>query len=369
MKKLLTLSFLLLCSAPLFPCGNEYGHTLNGQEIYSPYIYLAQHHRGFDKESLKSRLAKLEMQIANGEADYKTWSDIALNLMKLGQSDSALSILQPLALKHPNEYNVLANLGTCYELVGQLDSALKYISTGLKMNSESHRGSEWIHVKILEAKILEKRYPGWMSLNEIIKTEDLVARVDTTKLRNSLYEVNSHFIYQIRTRAPFTPAPNKTIANLLVSMGDFNTEIGTYENAILAYAHAIEYQESHYLDRKIKNKIRALNRKKADLLKTTEVPEPFLYMMSRSKISPDLLLMGLDEFVTDIDSSLKNQRNLQDSLHLLQLQLDSVRIEKEETLKWKEQEYQGEKKRLYYYFALAFALGVAISLLLVKRKS
>lgn len=53
--------------------------------------------------------------------------------MKLGKADVALEILKELNYHYPNEYKIVANLGTAYELNAELDSALKYIKKGIKL--------------------------------------------------------------------------------------------------------------------------------------------------------------------------------------------------------------------------------------------
>ena len=82
----------------------------------------------FDTKRIQTRLNKLAQITKTGEATFKTWSDISVNLMKLGKIDSAIHILIPLVEKHPDEYNLLSNLGTCYELNGNLTKALEYLS-------------------------------------------------------------------------------------------------------------------------------------------------------------------------------------------------------------------------------------------------
>lgn len=157
MRALLVLITLLIVPTISYPCGNEYGETLDGTRMYGRYFYLSPDMRAFNTERLTEHLDDLYRRSGNLSGDYKIWSDIAVNLMKLGMADSAIKILIPLAKKYPEEYNILANLGTGYELIGALDSAHKYISKGFEINPRSHRGSEWIHVKILEAKIQEKQ--------------------------------------------------------------------------------------------------------------------------------------------------------------------------------------------------------------------
>jgi len=55
----------------------------------------------------------------------------------------------------------LPDLGTAYELAGKNEPALRWIREGLRRNPNSHKGTEWLHVKILEAKIeQEKQRPS-----------------------------------------------------------------------------------------------------------------------------------------------------------------------------------------------------------------
>lgn len=88
--------------------------------------------------------------------DYKLLSDFSWKLAQKGEYKAALAILTALEKKYPNEYNVLANLGTLYELLGKPRSALDYLSRAIKISPDSHYGSEWIHVHILQVKLGEK---------------------------------------------------------------------------------------------------------------------------------------------------------------------------------------------------------------------
>lgn len=340
-----------------YPCGNEYGETLDGTRMYGRYFYLSPDMRVFNVKRLNEHLDELYQRSKGLPNDYKIWSDIAVNLMKLGQADSALKILVPMAKKYPEEYNILANLGTCYELVGALDSALKYISSGFKVNPKSHNGSEWIHMEILKAKIKEKHSPGWLSKNPIIEIQDVVDRFRSLKESRLVYAVNRHFSYQIRTRAPFTPAPNQVMTNLMITLGDFNTEHGTYENALLAYANALDFQDKYAVERRIKERIRELNRKRSARTDPGELSQMFLWMMERSKVNPELLVSGLREYSLRLDSLDRSDEVKKDSFDRLRLQVDSVESLLRDQKAIKEEELAVAHSQRHKYVGFGALLG------------
>lgn len=365
MKKILLFLLLSTLSFKTYPCGNEYGYTLDGERQYTRYFFLSERMLHFDEVKIKTKLSKLREKVNDGSANYKTHSDIALNLMKLGKADSSVLLLRSLLRDYPDEYNINANLGTAYELTGKLDSALKYISRGVEINATSHRGSEWVHVKILEAKIKEKKYRGWIDTHPIIELNDLLQKIDSANKRHELSTINHQVFYQIRTRAPFTPAPNKVLANILVTLGDFNAKVETYENALLAYANAINYEPSPYIQRKIKEKITALNRKRKAHPK--EVPSEFIRFMTRAEISPDLLLLGLDDFTEKLDSIHLDEVSKNDSLEILKNKIDSLVQNSEAQLKSQKDTDSNQSNPLYIGMGLLVGIGLTLTVLR-KRK-
>ena len=324
-----------------------------------------------DTARIHKRIAEAKEKIELDANDYKSKSNYAVNVMKLGKVDEALEILKELQLSYPNEYNINANLGTAYELSGQLDSAYKYISKGYKMNRNSHRGSEWIHVKILEAKIKAKGNPAWFRSHSIIDVDSIIRKVKTGgNIRYYLQTFERHLQYQIRTRAPFTPSPNMVIANLLVSMGDVESEVGTYENGILAYAYALEFQYDPSYERMIKSKIKAFNKKHKDVGRG--VPDEFIHMMIKSEINPELLTIGLLEVSERLDSVHLAEVAHHDSLDVLKSQLDStLKAGSENENKLLEEVTAAEQKGIQYLIAGiigGLAIGFGIGFILKRKK-
>ncbi len=375
MKKIFWLvTALLTFELAGFSCGNEYGVTLDGKRVYTRYLYLTPSMKSFDTPRIEEKLDQLQKELKSDPNNFKLKSDISVNLMKLGRADSALRILNPLLGQYPNEYHLMANLGTAYELTGKLDSALKYIKMGYATNPKSHLSSEWVHVKILEAKIKNKRGPGWIRAYPIIEPQFLINKVDTQNLRKSLREVNNEVFYQIRTRAPFTPAPNAVLANILISLGDFNKKVGTYENALLSYAYALEFQGSTTIKRRITERIRVLNMEHLNTKASYEFSPMFLRLMNRSKVDPELMLLGLDDYANQLDSIHTANWKNKDSLQLIKGELDSVRLLYENyqvsTLeKQKVHEAAVSKRNIYLIAALILVLvSIAFAVVVFKKR-
>ena len=301
----------LLISSAVFPCGNEYGHKLDGTKMHSQYFYLRPYHLKFDTVKLRKQIADYDSKYSiTDSATYpikslekdKALSNKALALMKLGKVSKAKDILVDLVTRNPKEYSMVANLGTAYELSGELDSALKYISKGLEINPKSHYGSEWIHVELLKAKIKRKRSKYYIIKNPILSDELLESKRDTSKRYWHRSRVLNHIYWQVRTRAPFTPAPNEVIWNLLLTAGEFAQKHDTYENALLAFAYSRKYAYNYEQKRKSEQKIKALNKLRDKLPHDKMVDRMFFHTIKRADISPDFLLMGLDELSESLDS-------------------------------------------------------------------
>ena len=72
--------------------------------------------------------------------------------------------------KYPNEYVVIANLGTTYELMGNNEKALEYIKKGMKLNPRSHNGSEWIHVESVGSENRHREKPKTIGRKKLTPT-------------------------------------------------------------------------------------------------------------------------------------------------------------------------------------------------------
>ncbi len=331
MKFLLLLGSLYLGTLS-FACGNEYGHNLEGSRVYTEFFYLSDHHRSFDKEAIQRALDNAITKRGQTEDDFKNESNIALYYMKLGEVKKALQILEPLAKEYPGEYTILANLGTAYELDGQLNKALQHIKKGYEINPDSHLGSEWIHIKILEAKIRAKSNPSSLLDQPIVTLADLEAHEADLETRHVNRRVmgealSNQMALQIRTRVPFTPAPNKVITNLLKTYAQYAEKYETYENALMAQIYRLEFEGSEMRRITIKRDIDALV-KKIRTSPGTRLSPMFVDLIRSGDIDPTLMIYAADTIEFQLQAA-DMQRNAKlDSFDLLKQRVDSLEASK-----------------------------------------
>lgn len=224
---------LLACSLPTKACLNyyytvdRYGHMhAQGEES----DVMIGFNTNFNLRLLQKNMEEQQTALQN-EPSYKTLSDYAVMLMKAGRNDAALTILQSLYTAHPNEYQLAANLGTSYELAGETDSALKYIKRGMELNPDAHEGSEWVHVKVLEAKLRLRTDSAYLSTHTVL---DLTPQQEMDTMVAQQLEI------QLRERFPFCPGPDPIMACLMEDFADVTMNTNSIEDA-KAYYNIAKY--------------------------------------------------------------------------------------------------------------------------------
>lgn len=262
MKLILALSFLILQQLPLGACYNESHINKNGSNNKRSEP-MALFYNEPDKEEATKFLAKYELtKIKNYDAD--TQSDIAVNLSYLGRYTEALDILIRLQKEHPDNYNYAANLGTTYELLGKNELALQFIKKGIELNPDSHEGSEWVHVKILEAKLKMAGNPDWIYKNRVLGTGVNFDSKESASLNDKAWHVE----YQLQERIPFTPFPDALLANVFDELGDLYATQQSVELAYVAYDFALRNDATDHFG--VKAKMEALK----PILKKNKIAVP-----------------------------------------------------------------------------------------------
>ncbi len=237
-KTLLLLGLWLAAGRGAFGCINEYHVTLKGNEVHD-YAGLPRFVRAFDREASRQYLDTVDLDHPE-KYGFKQQSDIAVQLARLGEYAQSLRMLQGLYRQHPGEYTLAANLGTLYELNGKPDSALFYIKRSMALNPGSHRGSEWVHVRILQAKLNGQKDARWLTQHSILGIGEGAGKDapdGETPYVDSIY----HITYQLQERIPFTPAPDRLMARLLKEYADLLARELSIESAFTAYQMALVY--------------------------------------------------------------------------------------------------------------------------------
>ncbi|MNJ91774.1 Tetratricopeptide repeat protein [compost metagenome] len=255
MRFILT-TLLLFCYSIGFSCYNEY-HALDAQgHFHQMEVGEIRFQTNFDMRRIEKQLLKLGQKLQT-KADFKLLSDYGLYLVKAGKVKEALVLFEALAKAYPNEYSIIANLGTTYELSGNNEKALEYIRKGLKLNPNSHAGSEWIHVKLLLAKIELAKNPDYLTKNTILNLTPQQEASET--IRKQLY-------IQLQERFPFCKGPDPIMADLFIDLGDCYVSTISFEHAKGLYQIAKLYYKTERtdVDEKIEQ-VRKLRAKYANL--------------------------------------------------------------------------------------------------------
>lgn len=208
--------------------------------------------KNFNKELNVSKLHKLETKLKK-EHSFQALSDYSICLMKLGKPKEALDILAEIYQHYPNNYKIASNLGTAYELNGQVDSALKYIKRGLQLNPNDHEGSEWVHVKVLETKLILIKNPNYLVESTALQL---------TKAQKFDTLIRKQIIIQVRERFPFTPGPDAIMGNIFIDLAECYANTASIEYAKVLYQIAKTYygDKSPTIDVKIKEMQNLINK-------------------------------------------------------------------------------------------------------------
>ncbi len=177
-------------------------------------------------------------------------NNLAVALIHLGEVKKAIAILENLEKKYPGQYPVAANLGTAYELNGENQKALEWIKKGVERNPKSHFGTEWLHVKILEAKIAMEQDPEWLNNHSVLGADfgtgekqdpSEISTTDYLGQKKSLTEIQDALGYQLHERLEFIKPPERVVADLLVDLSKALAILRTPEHAKAVNDLAVKY--------------------------------------------------------------------------------------------------------------------------------
>jgi hypothetical protein len=144
-----------------------------------------------------------------------------------------------LYVKHPDEYNIVANLGTAYELIGDDQKALDLLKKAMNINYLSHYGSEWIHINILEQKLGPQHFDKIVDLKfndfgQWITSKSYVFERNPDSLKLQL-------AYQLHERIGFIAAPDSVIGHLVLDFADLVAKTDVRDSSLAFYDYAVQY--------------------------------------------------------------------------------------------------------------------------------
>ena len=246
--------------------------------------------------------------IATKNVDYL--SDYAMVLIVNGKYEEAKNSYLNLAKVKPGQYTTALNLGTVYELLGDNKSALTWIQKAIQLNPESNDRSEWLHVRILEAKI---NGDAFINTDFLLHTDFGRDSMPLTKLsEEELMHLRNALFFQLNERLTFIHSEDKVVAQLLFDLANVSLLIGTniYQvNDIYSMAKKYGYanpiwEARHINAKKLSEKI---NRGQihsslhSEIIQTPKVDFPWVIILSICfLISPIFMFFFLRSKMNDI---------------------------------------------------------------------
>ncbi|OWK38162.1 DUF3299 domain-containing protein [Fimbriiglobus ruber] len=84
-------------------------------------------------------------------------ADLGALYVRLGQPQKAVDILRPAARAHPTHFHLAANLGTAWQLVGDLEQAAAALEDAARLAPKELKDAEAYHLKLVRLRAAEGR--------------------------------------------------------------------------------------------------------------------------------------------------------------------------------------------------------------------
>lgn len=253
LRTLALASLVWLCAPSARACINEVatdreGRTLQTNDLVGAELvgHLQVNAVDWSRE-MTTREAIRRVKTRN---DFGTRNDLGVALLRHGRTTAAIRLFLLNERLQPGRYQTATNLGTALELAGHDAAALRWIRIGIRRNPRSHDGTEWLHARILEAKIAAAHDPARLRKVSIagvdFGTRDLPALPRNLPAGNdgepvTVVELNQAFQRQLLERMGFVRPEDPVVANLLTDWASLNLAGGPLESAVALYAEAVRY--------------------------------------------------------------------------------------------------------------------------------
>jgi hypothetical protein len=224
-------AFIAVLVSATHACLNPIGRSTVGDTLYydeldpESLLKALTTHEG--KAYWLKVLADLKLSDARYSFAEERQTNTSVAMLHLGMVRPAIRILEDIERRSPGLYYTAANLGTAYELNGENAKALEWIKKGIEREPNSHHASEWLHVKILEAKLELEKDPNWLASNPVIPLENVSKdQLDSSQSVAKgnreepidLQQVEAALIYQLHERLEFIKPPDGVVADLLFDL-------------------------------------------------------------------------------------------------------------------------------------------------------
>jgi len=250
---------VLVSGAPANACINDFAtdrkgrvgdvHEPTGRELATQLTIFIAEDSEWVREAYRYRDRALNAP------SYENATNLGVSLVYQGHYVPAIRLFLSLERLFPGRPQTAANLGTALELAGHDAVALRWIRIGIERDPGEHEGTEWLHARILEARLADAagRWDRRSSIAGIAFDRALIPALpkvmpagnDGAPVRP--YGLDRAFRYQLRERMQFVRPKDWVVANLLSDWATLNLAGGPLENAKSLHVLALRYGEPQTL--------------------------------------------------------------------------------------------------------------------------
>jgi TPR repeat protein len=224
MRAIVAIAVIISLLPPAQACAWIIGTSKDGHRVHASPRSTAQRLKDVLVAAIRTDLTvegqRLEKEL-RASSTFGERNDYAVAMMYLGRASEAVPLLEKLESEQPGRYEVAANLGTAHELAGNNRKALQWIRTAMDRNEQSHFGTEWLHIRILDQVTMDRL--AW-PINELLRAAE----------------------YQLTERLKFVKGKDPAVAALLFEFAQLEAASATLESAkdvlelSLAYGYSPE---------------------------------------------------------------------------------------------------------------------------------
>jgi tetratricopeptide (TPR) repeat protein len=164
-----------------------------------------------------------------------------------GNYDAAIRKLLALEGIHPGRQATAGALGTAYERAGDYESALRWINTAIDRDPQTRAGTEWLHARILQARMDLNTDPDRLTRSPIVPLSEAGLPLDGNAYLPcaralSADDLMDALYYQLAEQMLFIKPEDPVVADLLHSFARLEETVSHPEAASAFRALAREYR-------------------------------------------------------------------------------------------------------------------------------
>src|SRR5205814_5422444 len=109
------------------------------------------------RDAYADAASKLEAALRSRPLTADETADLGALYVRLGKPEKAVEVLRPAARAHPEHFRLAANLGTAWQLAGDLPQAMAALDEAVRLAPQSEKRAETYHLKLVSKRAKEPR--------------------------------------------------------------------------------------------------------------------------------------------------------------------------------------------------------------------